>query len=45
MAEKIKEVAEKAIGTSGAGLKDVLVELLDVIKEAEVSDYVKVLKE
>jgi len=45
MAEKIKEVAEKAIGTSGAGLKDVLVELLDAIKEAEVSDYIKVLKE
>ena len=45
MAEKIKEVAEKAIGTSGAGLKDVWVELLDAIKEAEVSDYIKVLKE
>ncbi|VUT26430.1 MAG: hypothetical protein MASP_01501 [Candidatus Methanolliviera sp. GoM_asphalt] len=45
MAEKIREVAEKAIGTSGAGLKDVLVELLDAIKGAEVSDYVKVLKE
>ena len=45
MAEKIREVAEKAIGTSGAGLKDVLVELLDAIKGAEVSDYIKVLKE
>jgi putative sterol carrier protein len=45
MAEKIKEMAEKAIGASGVDLKDVLPDLLDAIKGAEVSDYIKVLKE
>jgi len=45
MAEKIKKLGEKAILSDTEGLKKVFPDLLRTIKDANVSDYIKVLKE
>jgi len=45
LAEKIKEIGEKAIKADVEELKKIFPDLLDTIKDAEVSDYIKVLKE